>query len=204
MRSRTSVDLFRYWNTLRGDRNLPRRDEISPGDIRLLLPDVFILQRQVSGPIRFRLAGTRICTLFGSELRDQPFSALWEEKEMTDLDRVAGRVMAQCTPMLVSAFGRTAAGDEIELELLLAPLASADGRNDRVLGTLSPLTCPRWLHLTPITALATSGLSVLHRDHDMSRKDVNTPPAAANIGIEAGHARGRVLNLRVLDGGRRD
>lgn len=58
--------------------------------------------------------------------------------------------------------------------------------------------------MTPITALATSGLSVLHRDNDVSRKDVNTPPAAANIGSEGGCVRGRVLHLRVLDGGRCD
>lgn len=202
MRSKTSIELFRYWNAVRGDRNLPRRDEIAPGDIRLLLPDVFILQRQSDGTIRFRLAGTRICTLFGGELRDQPFSALWQEAEMAEIDRVAGRVMAECTPLLLSAICRTAAGETLDLELLLAPLASADGKNDRLLGALSPLTCPPWLHMQPITALVTTGLRILHPVSDMSRDEVDIRPAATNVGIVDRHR--RMLQLRVLDGGRRD
>ncbi|WP_050980002.1 PAS domain-containing protein [Sinorhizobium sojae] len=202
MRSKTSIELFRYWNATRGDRNLPRRDEIAPGDIRSLLPDVFILQRRPDGTIRFRLAGTRICTLFGGELRDQPFSALWQEAEGAEIDEVAGRVMAECSPMLLTAFCRTAAGETLDLELLLAPLASADGKNDRLLGALSPLTRPQWLRMSPITALITTDLRVLPPLSDMSRNDVDVHPAATSVGVVDGG--GGTLQLRVLNGDRRD
>lgn len=48
MRSRTTMELFQYWNEVRGGRDLPRRDEIQPADIRSLLPNVFILQDRKS------------------------------------------------------------------------------------------------------------------------------------------------------------
>jgi hypothetical protein len=205
MRNRKTMELFQYGNAVRGNRDLPRRDEIAPADIRSLLPDLFILQRQPDGTIRFRLAGTRVCTLFGYELRDQQFSVLWQETETAEITRIAERVMTQCAPMLISASGKTAAGDALELELLLAPLASADGENDRVLAVLSPLSRPSWLHMTPITRLAASGLSVLDPGRNTSLGQAYSPAGATSVSVVDGRDRisGRMLHLRVFDGGRR-
>ncbi len=47
------MELFQYWNEVRGDRDLPRRDEIQPADIRSLLPNIFILQAQADGGYTF-------------------------------------------------------------------------------------------------------------------------------------------------------
>ncbi|MQW87294.1 PAS domain-containing protein [Sinorhizobium saheli] len=195
MRSRTTTELFQYWNATRGDRDLPRRDEIQPADIRTLLPELFILQRQADGTIRFRLAGTHVCALFGQELRDQLFSALWVAGEAGLAARIADHVMARRTPMLLSALGTTGDGDRLDIELLLAPLASPDGKGDRVLGALSPLSRPPWLHMTPLAHLVAQ---------DLRQLEVGKPgPAplfrptiggADNRGpaIDAQHPRGRL------------
>lgn len=121
MRSRTTMELFQYWNEVRGDRDLPRRDEIQPADIRSLLPNVFILQAQADGGIHFRLAGTHICGLFGDELRHRQFSALWLGGQQEEAARIAGQVMKRCTPMLLAASGATATGDRLDVEILLTP-----------------------------------------------------------------------------------
>lgn len=205
MRSKTTMELFRYWNAIRGDRSLPRRDQIAPADIRSLLPDLFILQRQADDTISFRLAGTRLCALFGGELRDRQFSFLWQEIEEVEITRIAERVMTRCAPTLISAHGETPAGEVLELELLLTPVASADGIHDRVLAALSPLSRPSWLHETPLGQLTASGISVLDPARDIAPVDLEAPAATSVSMIDGRHdTAGRALHLRILQGGRRD
>ena len=65
MKLNGSIELFQYWNRLRGTRPAPRRTEIEPSDIKTLLADTFILEQDSRGLPVFRLAGTRLCALFG-------------------------------------------------------------------------------------------------------------------------------------------
>ncbi|MBU2194045.1 MAG: PAS domain-containing protein, partial [Alphaproteobacteria bacterium] len=51
-----SVELFRYWNRLRNGRPAPTRTEIEPADIKTLLADTFILEKDTRGEAVFRLA----------------------------------------------------------------------------------------------------------------------------------------------------
>jgi hypothetical protein len=60
--------VFEYWNRQRGQRSAPTRSEIDPAAIRHILGDTFMLAADVIDGIRFRLAGTRVCTLFGREI----------------------------------------------------------------------------------------------------------------------------------------
>lgn len=50
-----------YWNRCRGDRAMPSRTDIDPGDIRHLLPNVVLIDI-MQGPLdfRYRLIGTEI------------------------------------------------------------------------------------------------------------------------------------------------
>ncbi|WP_084811319.1 PAS domain-containing protein [Ensifer sp. BR816] len=204
MHSRTTMELFQYWNTVRGDRDLPRRDEIDPAHIRSLLPDLFILQRQANGDIGFRLAGTRVCALFGRELRDRKFADLWLDAEADGIARTADQVMTQCTPMLLYARGATEAGEELDVELLLSPLASADGTNDRLLGALSALSRPAWLHMTPLTHLVASGLSLpdVSPDLPLDRPHGSSAGTKVNVAGRRGRDNLNVLHLRILQGGK--
>ncbi|WP_370042301.1 PAS domain-containing protein [Sinorhizobium fredii] len=204
MHSRTTMELFQYWNAVRGERDLPRRDEIDPAHIRSLLPDLFILQRRASGDICFRLAGTRLCALFGRELREQHFCDLWLGSEADGITRTAIQVMTQCTPMLLYARGATEAGDELDLELLLAPLASSDGANDRLLGALSALARPAWLHMTPLAHLVATGLSVpdIARNLPAERSYGKAADTKVSVAGSGGRNNRKLFHLRILDGGK--
>ena len=58
--------LFDYWNSLRGERPLPRRCEFDPADIPRLLPHLILAEVLRSGAdgevddFRFRLIGTHV------------------------------------------------------------------------------------------------------------------------------------------------
>ena len=69
MRSKTTIEIYAYWDELRGHRDVPTRSQIEPAHIRNILADLFILEKTPHGDIRFRLAGTRVCALFARELR---------------------------------------------------------------------------------------------------------------------------------------
>ena len=81
MKQDGSIALFHYWNRLRDGRAAPKRTEIEPADIKSLLADTFILEKDTRGEAVFRLAGTRLCAIYGRELKGFSFSSLWKAKD---------------------------------------------------------------------------------------------------------------------------
>jgi len=65
MKHASSRELFMHWQDRRRARIAPERAEIEPGAIRKALADVFLLGAEADAEPRFRLAGTRVCALFG-------------------------------------------------------------------------------------------------------------------------------------------
>jgi hypothetical protein len=207
MRSTTTTELFRYWNTIRGKRELPRRDELEPSDIRTLLPNLFILERNRNAGISFRLAGTHVCALFGQELRERQFGMLWLGSQAAKAQRITSLVMTHRVPVMLSAKGRTADQREVDVETLLLPLASSEGASDRVLGAISPLSRPYWLHATSVEHLDATGMKILDPDRTAVFHDeqVQTQPANhAKSRVDSGPLAEfrRVRHLRILEGGR--
>lgn len=52
--------LLSYWNQKRGDRAMATRDDIDPGEIRDLLPNIVMVDIEVPFRVRYRLVGTRV------------------------------------------------------------------------------------------------------------------------------------------------
>jgi len=77
MKHAASRELYAYWEERRGERPAPERADIEPGAIRAVLSDTFILELDGANGHSFRLAGTRVCALFGRELKGESFIGLW-------------------------------------------------------------------------------------------------------------------------------
>jgi len=88
MKHAASRELFAHWNDRRGLRALPERGDIEPAAIRAALGDTFIIGAEPGEELRFRLAGTRVCALFGRELRDETFAALWDAGHQAAMRRL--------------------------------------------------------------------------------------------------------------------
>ncbi len=84
---RSLQTLFNYWNQVRAGRIAPHRLEIEPSRIAGILAETFMLERVEAGTYQFRLAGTRLCELFGSELRGKNFLEGWSEQDRLVLER---------------------------------------------------------------------------------------------------------------------
>lgn len=214
MRSKTAIEIYAYWDELRGHRDVPARGQIEPAQIRNILADLFILERTPRGDIRFRLAGTRICALFARELRGSTFDSLWLAEQTGRLAQIAADVMKQKAPVVLSAEALAGVADRLPTELVLLPLRSPDGTVDRIIGALVPLTRPHWLEATPVNYLDLDCIRVLDTEKTnlflQNRPDIPLPSSRPQTGRQTvgdhslASAIRRVLHLRVFEGGRRD
>ena len=141
MKDQKTIDLFLYWNRLRDGRPAPRRNEIEPADIRSLLGDTFILEEDARGQAVFRLAGTRLCALFGKELKGFVFSSLWSDRDRRIVNRLAGNAFRDNCVVALSLEGHSRAGRMIAMELVLLPI-QGNGDGARALGSAVVLDKP--------------------------------------------------------------
>lgn len=136
MLSNRSNEVLTYWYSLQKANSAPLRTQLDPTAIRSRLPDLFMLGWRDLDLV-FRLAGTRVCELFGEELREQAFHDLWRPRDKDKLIDAALSAMRSELPVAcdVSAIQDSSA---IPIEILLLPLRAPDGNCDRLLGTLLP------------------------------------------------------------------
>jgi hypothetical protein len=153
MKHPSSRTLYAYWDTLRAGRAAPERGELDPGAIRAILGDVMILE--VGGPHRYavRLAGTRICSLMGRELRERAFVEAFAPGDWPELYALLDATVTSATPTLANVIGETEDRRLLGLELLLLPLRHHGRTEARVLCSLAAHTRPYWATLMPLARL---------------------------------------------------
>jgi hypothetical protein len=154
MKHLSSQTLFAHWNDRRGSRPAPERGEIDPGAIKVALADSFILSFNQLTNHPFRLAGTRVCALFGRELKGQGFVELWDRPKQRQINDLAAIVADEQFGIVAGAVGWTVEGFSVDLELLLLPLKHCGRTHVRLIGTLAPLAVPYWLGSSPVHAIA--------------------------------------------------
>ena len=210
MNQNGSITLFHYWNRLRDRRPAPRRSEVEPADIKTLLADTFILERDTRGEAVFRLAGTRLCAGYGRELKGFSFPSLWREKDQRLVTRLIHGVFEQKSVVLITYEGFSRNGRSNRFELLALPL---DGgvENPRCLGVVSAVEKPFWLGADPITDALIDAIRVIDPDKEpmflKNRPEISVPSLAPTE-LEApetisalGRSR-RIRHLVVFEGGR--
>ncbi|WEA62056.1 PAS domain-containing protein [Rhizobium sp. BJ04] len=154
MRVQTTIEIFDYWNRIRGAADAPLKSQVEPSAVPHLLQSLFILETRDAGNIGFRLAGTRICDLFGRDLRGERFSSLWGNGQHADIERTAMGVMDHTMPALFNATGYSTVGHQASFEIIMMPLRSPHGACDRLLGAIAPTAAASWLEVVPLEFLA--------------------------------------------------
>ena len=189
MKHAASRELYAYWEERRGTRPAPERSEIDPGAIRGVLSDAFILALDRAAGYPLRLAGTRVCALFGRELKGQSFTTLWAQENRSVVSSLLAILVDERVGTVAGVTAQNGAGDEINLELLLLPLGAPRPSLARVIGILAPLNVPTWLGQSPIGELTLG--SRRHLGAGVDKRLL--PPLIARRGLG---------NLTVHQGGR--
>jgi hypothetical protein len=153
MKHRASRELYDYWNRVRGARIAPDRDAIDPSAIRAILGDTYILGQEPVGEAAVRLAGTRLCALFGRELKGATFLDLWSAASRAEVRRMIDHSGSDASGVIAGVTGETDEGEVIRLEWLLLPLRHDRRLGARYIGVLAPHAVPGWIGARAIAAM---------------------------------------------------
>ncbi|HEY1475875.1 MAG TPA: PAS domain-containing protein [Pseudolabrys sp.] len=180
MKHQSTRAVFEYWNRKRGIRLAPQRADINPSEIRHALSDTFMLAADFVDQLRFRLAGTRVCALFGREIKGEAFTDLWSDASRQSIDDLLAIVNDEATGTVAGFTARTEDGAETDLELLLLPLAHVGHTRIRAIGVMVPFVPPYWLGAKPVAELTLGTLRHTGADADISIAPRLVPAAAAS------------------------
>ena len=140
-------ELHCYWTARRGERRAPERADIDPAAIRRLLGDSLVLSCDAGEAARFRVAGTKLCALFGRELRGEPFASIWDADSTAAIGDIVRIVAEEGIGVVagVATSAHSSEGANADFEMLLLPLIHRGRIGTRLIGVLAPLTQPFWL-----------------------------------------------------------
>lgn len=142
--------LFNYWNKQRNGSAAPERADIHPGDIRSILPEVFLLERSADGRFYYRLAGTLLCQNARRELKGQRPLAHFTDLDRRKMQIALTQVAEKGLLFKADILGISAKGRSVEQQWLVLPLRKGDGPFARLIGTCVTLEEPFWLGRDPI------------------------------------------------------
>jgi hypothetical protein len=156
-----TMELYGYWNLLRGARSAPERGDVDPGAIRGVLADTFVLDFDVAHGFPFRIAGSRANALFLKELRGLSFLELWRDADREELDSILHCVADETQPFLIGAEARPAGLETVDVEIILLPLRHHGLTHSRVLGGLAVHAAPAWMGFSRAGPIALTSLRAL-------------------------------------------
>jgi hypothetical protein len=202
MQQRTLQILYTYWNGLRAGRVAPLRLEIDPSRIGAILPEILLLERMDAGTYCYRLAGTRLCEMFGSELRGTNLLDGWTAADRTAL---ANDLALTCERGAATHLVMEASADStrrVQLEAVLLPLTHAENAIGRVIGAMSAMTSPHWLGHDHLRERRLLSHELIWPDGRPNSALAATAPPQPSP--PSGAAAGLRRSFRVLDGGRKE
>src|SRR5579859_1128620 len=157
MKHPASREFFAYWDGRRGDARAPDRSDIDPNAVRELLGDIFVLSCEAGYP--FRVAGTRVCALFGRDMKDQNFPALFAAQSRREIEEITAVVADEMLPAIAGLTTTSPRGVTTHLELLLLPFNTRAHAPLSLTGLLAPfdtadgvlpeLTLTSWRYIHP-------------------------------------------------------
>jgi hypothetical protein len=205
MQQRTLQILFAYWDGLRAGRVAPSRLEIDPSRIGAILPEIFLLERVDAATYSYRLAGTRLCEIFGRELRGTNLLDGWTAADRALLvhDLTLTCEQGAATHFVIEG----SAGDarRVQLETLLLPLMHAGNAIERVIGATSAIASPHWLGHDRLIDKRLLSHEPIWPDGRPRFPAVSTGNAAQVSSPDPpAILRGDRRSFRVLDGGRKE
>jgi hypothetical protein len=209
MKHKNSLELYQYWTSKCAGRPAPSRTDIEPGDIRTLLPHVFICELGDENQLTFRLAGTGLCNLYGRELKGCRFGEMWLDSGMRNANRTGVAVASGATPAVLSLDALSQSGRVLHAEMLLLPVLGPTGAHDRLIGLTSVFEPPYWIGHDPLAGLSTTGIRFLEQTKESlflgNRPEINLPRPGRDVPrAPAMPAKRKIGHLTVLDGGRTD
>jgi len=159
MKHPSSREFFAYWDGRRGTARAPDRNDIEPSAVRDLLGDIFVLSYDADAGHPFRVAGTRVCALFGRDVKDQSFSELFKADSRREIEDIVSIVAEETLPVIAGLTATSQHGPVAHLELLLLPFNARAHTPISLTGLLAPFEQSRGV----LSDLALTSWRYLHQ-----------------------------------------
>jgi len=159
MKHPSSREFFAYWDGRRGTARAPDRSDIEPSAVRDLLGDIFVLSYDADAGHPFRVAGTRVCALFGRDVKDQSFSELFKADSRREIEDIVSIVAEETLPVVAGLTATSQHGPVAHLELLLLPFNARAHTPISLTGLLAPFEQSRGV----LSDLALTSWRYLHQ-----------------------------------------
>ncbi|WP_162914260.1 PAS domain-containing protein [Taklimakanibacter lacteus] len=148
--------LFRYWEAVRGEMSAPPRDWLDLQKIRMLVPYLFMIERRPDQAYAWRLAGTRVCGLWGKELTGRPAFAEGDRFERQSISRLLDGVVDAHQPFVLRFRLNSESGLGVAAELVATPLRARQGHTTFAFGVIMPFREVTWSQNDPVTTFELS------------------------------------------------
>lgn len=198
--------LYTYWNETRAGRMAPRRLEIEPSALGPALAHTFMLERGEFDMFQYRLAGTRVCDLFGAELRGRDYLAGFPDVDRLTLRRELKTVCERGAVLKAAIVANSDVAHSIEVETMLLPLVHSGNVIDRIIGAAAPRSLPYWLGRERLSRLKLISHELIWPDgrpFAAVAASSEPPPFVRDLGTVR-IVRSERRTFRVLQGGRTD
>jgi hypothetical protein len=193
--------LYNYWNRLRAGAVAARRGDIEPAAIRPVLGDAFILEVLDNDTFRFRLAGTRVCSVYCREMKGLNFVDLWSKDDRRAITDVMTAAAKRGVVVSLGFNGHSDRGQTLGFEVLILPLRHVGPAFDRILGAFGAIERPYWLGVHPVVRQELTSLRLLTPEEDLSPVHAETRPSAEVVELTPGVVRRGAFVVH--DGGKR-
>lgn len=191
-----SRQLFRYWETLRAEKAYPRREDVDFAAIKAVMPDLVIIERDhLRKSFRYRLAGSRVCELFGLNLTGSDVFAAWDHFETDVIRRHLEIALTRFQPGVIRMRLTTDREQQMAAELVVLPVQMQSSNRVQLIGGMFPFRPAAGLGHTAITARELVSARVIWTEHQ-GALPVQPEPIFSNAG-----ERPVSRNFRLIDGG---
>ncbi|MFX9023786.1 PAS domain-containing protein, partial [Acinetobacter baumannii] len=86
-----------------------------PADIRHLLGNTFILEVVSRREYRFRLAGTKVCALYGREMKGKDFAEFWDQSDREAVATMLSAITSDAAATVMGLTGRSDHGRDLPM-----------------------------------------------------------------------------------------
>lgn len=145
--------LLAYGRALAGAGASPRK-----GRADQVLERLFVIERMPDGRWPLRSFGADLVTLFGADLKERDFAALWLAPDVKMLNALMDAAADANEPAIARVMADGAGGARLGAEILLTPLRVEPQFGDRFLGLFQALGGEAFLDGRPILRLRLGSL----------------------------------------------
>ena len=139
--------LFQCWRMLCHYGRVPSRNDLNLKTIEAILGHVAIIETiDTAKTFRFRLAGTELRTIFGTELSNSDFFLLWSHKDRLALRAMLDMAIENGEALSVRFTIHTDTGHKETVETVFLPMQE----KGQILSAFAAFAQPYWLGAEPV------------------------------------------------------